>query len=358
MDDVPLGGSESTGGGMPDNPPPSLDFPPAQNEGNQKPVEPRPKKPDQSMAAGGGSASDEVIKHIQTWGERQAKEHSEFVDQAGGIFRSIQEMLKQPLPAMPQVPGTMMPPDRIEQQRQLGHSILGYMAIALPLAIAMGSRGGWAMTGALGGLGRGLSEVVAGNQAQADRAFNQGLELQGMAHERFKDQIEAYKEVLSNRNYTIGQMTDVIGGMAKIYGDKQVFDASQQNMWVSMLDYISKREQQERAYALKVLEIKTRIQAVLGRREPAEQQDYDKIIRQRSQQNRTSIEEEEKKYPFQEFYHEYSQEKKGAAPIPGQAPTGFQQQSEHTDPELESAIMDIIGGAVREDSTAPGGSSE
>jgi hypothetical protein len=321
--------------------PPDLSPGPGQSASPDRGEQGAPIDPNTS---GGEATWADVLKHGQELVTQAEKDTAEYQKAMIPLYKQAEAMIKEPMPQMPQPPEYAPPPSLQQNRRQLGTSALQYLAIALPLAAMMGSKGGWAMAGAWGGLGKGLSALVQGNQDQYDQSLKNWAAINDHASAKFHDQQETYRSILANRKYTQSQMMDLIGMVSKQYGDKQLADAANIKNWQGMMKSLMDRQKAEQQFEEKRAKILTDIEKATGtndsknyRMDFEQKYGFDPFKYPRTKREDALV----RQHPLSSWFDEHKK-KKNESNIPPGAP-GAEKGADTSTSGDESGDDDVLG---------------
>jgi hypothetical protein len=302
--------------------------------------------------SGGEATYADLLKHGQELVTQAERDTAEYQKAMIPLYKQAEALVKEPMPQMSQPPEYAPPPSLQQNRRQLGTSALQYLAIALPLAAMMGSKGGWAMAGAWGGLGKGLSALVQGNQDQYDQSLKNWASINDRASAKFHDQQETYKSILANRKYTQSQMMDLIGMVSKQYGDKQLADAANIKNWQGMMKSLMDRQKAEQTFEEKRGKILTDIEKATGtsdsknyKMEFEQRFGFDPFKYPRTKQEDAAV----RKFPFSAFLDSKKTKKQDESKTPPGAEKPAQESGDGEEDalgfggETESKIKSIFG---------------
>jgi len=145
---------------------------------------------------------------------------------------------------LPQPPANQQIPQ--EDRHALGSALLGYAALAIPLAILMGSKGGAFSAAAIGGFGMGIKSLMDARHQAYNDAFDRAQAIDQQQGIHYNQQMNQYKEILANQKLTVDQMMSQVENVSKIYGNKPLADLAERKFWDEMLNHMGKMEDAQR----------------------------------------------------------------------------------------------------------------
>lgn len=154
----------------------------------------------------------------------------------------IKELSARP-PAPPAPTPAPLPPNERLGRQHMGNAALGYMAVALPLAMLLGRRGRNAGWYALGALGEGMSAVVKGQDARAARLMEQYKEAVRLHQEQSQEAYKHYAEIMANNRTTLQQKLAQIQTLSGVYQGQEMFDAARTDNTDKVIEILGKMQE-------------------------------------------------------------------------------------------------------------------
>jgi hypothetical protein len=214
--------------------------PPAQVEQQADPT-PAPQQAQSDNTDQGTTSSDMVAE-----GHRLMKESEDHIQAWQGktqpYYDQYEKALKESPPPPPQYQQYQPPPTVEANRKNLFTSLLHFAAIAVPLAVAFGHKGGRAGWAAIGALGHGLENLMKGNEAQYKDSMEQWRYQNEQIRETNTQKMDMYKNVLANKKLSMDQQMDLIGVISKQFGDEKLHDATKIKDWQHTYDNLLKKE--------------------------------------------------------------------------------------------------------------------
>lgn len=175
--------------------------------------------------------------------QKQSKQKADEYDRRmSPMYEAMEKQIAQPLPQMPTPTAYQQQPDYQENRRHMGKAALGFLAVAVPLAIVFGSRGGGYSAGAMGGLAQGINAVIHGYDDQFKESMASFQKHNEMIHEEYQQRLSTYKNILSDRDMRLNQKMGLIGVVAKQYHDGQLGRAAEMKQYEEMLKNLENKE--------------------------------------------------------------------------------------------------------------------
>jgi len=212
-----------------------------------------------------GATEQDILQH--TYELRQKAEQAQERAQKyfAGLQGQIDKLENTGYPAMPKLEDYPKPPDVDAQKKQGAKAILGYIALAIPLALAFGSKAGrW---GAMAGIGEGLKNLAAGNDEKAKESYAQWREQMEYVHRENEERMTQYKELMTVRNADIHEKLAAIRDLATTYKDQATMRVAEADDWDKMTDHLLKYEQLQEKSRTKILGRTNGIAALFARDE-------------------------------------------------------------------------------------------
>jgi hypothetical protein len=183
------------------------------------------------MVAEGHRLMKQSEDHIAAWNAKSAPYYDQY-----------EKALKESLPPVPQFQQYQPPPSLQANRKNLFGSLLGFAAIAVPLAVAFGHKGGRAGWAAMAALGHGMENLMKGNEEQYKNSMEQWRYQNEQIKETNTQKMNMYKEILSNKKLSMDQQMDLIGITAKQFGDQKLEDVTKIKDWQQTYNNLLKKE--------------------------------------------------------------------------------------------------------------------
>lgn len=254
--------------------------------------------------------------------ERQLEENQKRLQP---LYDKLNESLAQPLPQMPQFQQVPQPPSQEQVNQRLNQGRFSYLAIGLPLALILGSRGKNAAWAAMGAFGQGLAQLQQNNVSGAREMFQTWQESAKYAQEENQQRLDLYKLVLENRNLNLNQQSSLIENISRQMIDPYMNRMAQAKDMVGMTNEIAKAEglgnkwtQETDKQTANHLEAESATPEGQSYKVKAKRltgiDPYDWRDSLKRHGNMTgNYDEVQKKFPFDEFHSKYIQEQKGTS---------------------------------------------
>jgi hypothetical protein len=242
LSNVPTGGSESTGG-MPDSPSPVAQPPDDKNPDRgergapiQQPIT------DEEVHAKDNEQFTKILNKASELQKQSKQKADEYDRRMSPMYAEMEKQIAQPLPQMPMPTAYQQQPDYQENRRHMGKAAMGFLAVAIPLAIAFGARGGGYSAGAMGGLAQGINNVIHGYDDQFKESMASFQQHNQMIHQEYEDRLNTYKQILNDRGMKLNQKMGLIDIVAKQYHDGQLARDAQSGQYEKMLSNLENKE--------------------------------------------------------------------------------------------------------------------
>ena len=186
--------------------------------------------PDLSTPAGVQAAEQDYVQQMITARKKaqyDAQQNLKAQEWANKQMAALSSIPKPQMPTFAETyPQTTPPPNMQQMQRDKMHSLLGYFAIAVPLALAFGRRGpaGW---GAMKGMAEGINAINEGYQDRAKAAAAIWKQQNDLALKQGEERMAYYKDTMEARGTDIKEKMDLIKYGADYWKDKQTADLAE-----------------------------------------------------------------------------------------------------------------------------------
>jgi hypothetical protein len=265
-DDVPIGGSESTGGqgdqpttkevesGEREDP-----TPPESKPEEEKPSEEDPAK---TKIESFNSINEQLNKMYKEASERE----TEMRTKISGAVNDLQKLINQPAPAPPQA--VTMPPPMSEQHKggvaEFVTNLLKFGALAA-LAFGAGRRGAGHSAIAKSALGAALSGYAEGRKDVRDSAMHLWEKNREVVNDYNREQNANYRAILQDRRMNLTQKMDMINALSAEYKDYRTWDASRRQDLTALQKNINDQMRLQRDHEKWVIQHRHKINDAIGK---------------------------------------------------------------------------------------------
>jgi hypothetical protein len=229
--------------------------------------------------------ADERYRKEAEWGQKQAE-----------------KVLNEPMPPMPSFDQAYPQPKPMpaqNDQKDRSKTILSFMAVAIPLAIALGGRRRGSAIGALAGLSQGIQAINEGYDDKAKHAAALWKQQNDAAAKYGKDQMDYYKDIIANRKTSIEEKMQLINHTAEAFKDEAMVKKSEVDDWNGVVESLAKRQQLYDDHLKNRIDTEEKIMKHLGSGEVYE--DYKQHLMQKSPDFRKAAESGDSGAYFREY---------------------------------------------------------
>jgi hypothetical protein len=132
------------------------------------------------------------------------KQSAQAQAQMAPLREKMMSYLSTPPPQIPQLQSQLPPPPDFQKQAQNNMKArFMYAAVAIPLAFLAGRGNKFALAGALTGFGRGMDDMVAGQQQEAKEKLADWRLLTQSIEEMNQQRMELYRAILENKKLSM-----------------------------------------------------------------------------------------------------------------------------------------------------------
>lgn len=180
-------------------------------------------------------------------GAKEAQAHRDKYAQQEQEARDYQNKLRKEAEQQGTLPSTqphqLTKPDFFgaNYRKSLITGSLTYLAIALPLAIAVGSRGSFMAGAAIGGFGKGLTSLVKMNTDMADKEFQEWDKYNQYLYDQDDDILKRQQAILNDKRLSLDTKVKVLNSMNRELGITRQHEAGEESNFQKIMKSLTER---------------------------------------------------------------------------------------------------------------------